>query len=184
MKKIIIIAAMAMLSITASAQAKFAFVNFNELVMLAPEADAARAQMKAASKEAEETLISMQEEFNAKYADYQQKQSNWTPAIRESKEKELGDIQNRMAEFQQTVQMELQQQQNDLMNPIYKKAQEAIESIAKAGGYLFVFDSSQYLYADKTQVNDITPEARKSMGIAEGRTLELLQAELAAQNQQ
>ena len=41
MKKILVIAAMALFTLTASAQAKFAYVDFNELVMLAPEADAA-----------------------------------------------------------------------------------------------------------------------------------------------
>ena len=180
MKKILIFAAMAMLSLTASAQAKFAVVEFNELVMLAPEADAARTQMQAASKEAQETLTSMQEEGQTKYAEYQQKAASWTPAIKESKEKELNDISNRIQEFQQTIQAELQQQQQQLMEPIYKKAQETIEKIAKAGGYAFVFDSSQYLYVDKAQVKDITAEARKAMGITEGRTLEDLQKELQA----
>ena len=37
MKKILLIAAMALFTLTASAQAKFAYVDFNELVMLAPE---------------------------------------------------------------------------------------------------------------------------------------------------
>ena len=36
MKKILLIAAMALFTLTASAQAKFAYVDFNELVMLAP----------------------------------------------------------------------------------------------------------------------------------------------------
>ena len=90
MKKILLIAAMALFTLTASAQAKFAYVDFNELVMLAPEADAARSQMQAAQKEAQETLQSMMEEAQTKYNEYQQKQSTWTPAIKSSKEKELG----------------------------------------------------------------------------------------------
>ena len=173
MKKILLIAAMALFTLTASAQAKFAYVDFNELVMLAPEADAARSQMQAAQKEAQ-----------TKYNEYQQKQSTWTPAIKSSKEKELGEIQNRIQEFQQSIQAELQQQQQQLMDPIYKKAQEAVEKLAKAGGYLFVFETSQYLYVDKAQCKDLTPEARKAMNIPEGRTLEDLQKELQTQQAQ
>ena len=172
MKKILLIAAMALFTLTASAQAKFAYVDFNELVMLAPEADAARSQMQTAQKEAQ-----------TKYNEYQQKQSTWTPAIKSSKEKELGEIQNRIQEFQQSIQAELQQQQQQLMDPIYKKAQEAVEKLAKAGGYLFVFETSQYLYVDKAQCKDLTPEARKAMNIPEGRTIEDLQKELQAQAQ-
>ena len=48
MKKIFLFAAMAFLTFTATAQVKFAYVDFNELVMLMPEADAARTQMQAA----------------------------------------------------------------------------------------------------------------------------------------
>ena len=180
MKKILLIAAMALFTLTASAQAKFAYVDFNELVMLAPEADAARSQMQAAQKEAQETLQSMMEEAQTKYNEYQQKQSTWTPAIKSSKEKELGEIQNRIQEFQQSIQAELQQQQQQLMDPIYKKAQEAVEKLAKAGGYLFVFETSQYLYVDKAQCKDLTPEARKAMNIPEDRTIEDLQKELQA----
>ena len=184
MKKIILFAATALLSLSLSAQGKFAYVNFNELVMLMPEADAARATMNAASKEADENYRSMLEEVQAKYAEYQQKQASWTPAVRETKEKELGDFQNRIQEFQQSIQQELQQKQNELMEPIYKKANETVEKLAKAGGYLFVFDVSQYLYVDAAQCKDLTPDARKQLGIAEGRTLETLQQELQAAQQQ
>ena len=184
MKKIILFAAMALVSLTVSAQGKFAYVNFNELVMLMPEADAARTTMNAASKEADDTYKTMLEEAQSKFAEYQQKQASWTPAIKESKEKELSDIQNRIQEFQQSIQAELQQQQNQLMEPIYKKAQETLEKLAKDGGFLMVFDASQYLYVDKAQCKDLTPDARKALGIPEGRTLESLQAELQAAAQQ
>ena len=118
MKKIALIAVMALFTLAASAQVKLAHVNFNELVTLMPESDNARSTMEAAQKEANETYQSMVEEAQTKYSEYQQKQSTWTAAIRESKEKELGDIQNRIQEFQQSIQQELQQQNEQLMSPI------------------------------------------------------------------
>lgn len=184
MKKIVLIAAMALLTLSASAQGKFAIVDFNELVMLMPEADAARTQMQAAQKEANDTYQSMVEEAQAKYSEYQQKQASWSNAVKESKEKELSEIQNRIQEFERSIQVELQQQQNQLMEPIYKKANETVEQLAKAGGYTFVFESSQYLYVDKAQVKDLTPDARKALNIPAGRTLEALQKELQAQQEQ
>ena len=66
MKKIILIAAAAILTISAGAQNKFAHVNFSELVQLSPEADAARQTMNASSQEANETYAAMVEEFNTK----------------------------------------------------------------------------------------------------------------------
>ena len=180
MKKIVLAAVAILAGFALQAQPKFAHVNFSELVQLMPEADQARATMAASSKEAQETLQAMQEEINNKYSQYEQKVSTWSPAIRESKEKELTDLNRRAQEFYQNIQQELQQQQEQLMAPIYKKAQEALNDLAKEGGYVYVFDRQSILYIDETQSTDLTPVARKALGIAEDRTLESLQAELQA----
>ena len=74
MKKIILIAVMAVMSVAASAQnLKFGYVNFNEIVMLMPEMDAARATMEENQKTNEEILMSMYQEYQTKMQDYQAK---------------------------------------------------------------------------------------------------------------
>lgn len=183
MKKILLIAASALVAISAAAQPKFAHVNFSELVQLSPEADKARATMAASSKEAQETYQAMVDEFQTKYNQYEAKASTWTAAIRESKDKELREIQQRIQEFGQTVDAELQQQQQTLMAPIVKKAQDTVKDLAKQGGYVYVFDVGSLMYYDDAQSTDLTPLARKALGIADDRTLESLQAELQAQQQ-
>ena len=175
------VAALAIASVTAFAQQKFAHVNFTELIQLMPEADEARATIEASSKEAQETFNSMLEEYNAKYKTYEQKASAWTPAVRETKEKELVEIERRIQEFRQSIDQELQQQQTNLMAPIYQKAKEVVDQLAKAGNYIYVFDINSLLYYDESQSTDLTPAARKALNIPEGRTLETLQAELQAQ---
>ena len=180
MKKILLVAAMALVSTLGFAQGKFAHVNFSELVQLMPEADEARATMTASSNEAQETYQAMVEEFQTKYSQYQQKASTWTQTIRESKEKELSDMQQRISEFEQSIQQELSAQQQQLMAPIYQKATETVEKLAKEGGYIYVFETSSVLYVDAKQSVDLTPAARKALNIPDSRTLESLQAELQA----
>lgn len=180
MKRIIVIVAMAMLTVSAFAQQKFAHVNFSELVQLCPEADEARAAMTASQQEVQQTFQEMVGEYNTKYEQYQSKAGTWTASIRESKEKELVEIQQRIQEFQQSVDAELQQQQQSLMAPIYEKVNTTIQNLAKAGGYVYVFDVSTVIYVDDTQSKDLTPDARKALNIPEDRTLESLQAELQA----
>ena len=182
MKKIIVIALAAFATFTLSAQT-LGKVNFNELVMLMPEMDAARETIAASQKEAEETYSAMVEEYQGKMNQYQQKQASWTAAIRESKERELMEIQNRIQEFQQSISQELQQQQNQLTAPIQEKASKAVNEIAKAKGLTVLFDASQALYFDESKVIDITADARKALNIPADRTLESLQAELQAQAQ-
>ena len=170
MKRIFIIAAAALVSFAASAQDfKFAYVDFTELVQLMPEADSARVQTEAASMEAQETYQSMVEEYQAKAQQFQQKQATWTPAIRESKAAELQQIEYRIQEFQQA--------------PIYEKAQNAVNELAKAKGVAVVFEKNSLLYIDPAQGIDLTPEARVALNIPEGRTLETLQQELQAKAQ-
>lgn len=184
MKKIVLFAAAALLALSASAQTKFAHVNYNELIQLTAAADSARAQLTAAQKEAQETDQSMIEEFQTKYQQYQQKAETWTATVRQSKEKELSDIQQRIQEFEQNVQQELQLQQQQLFAPIQRKALETVEKLAKAGGYIYVFEQGSLLYIDPSQSTDLTPAARKALGIKEGRTLETLQQELQEAQQQ
>ena len=61
MKKLFVIALAALATLTASAQ-QLGKVNFQELVMLMPEMDAARETIAASQKEAEETYSAMVEE--------------------------------------------------------------------------------------------------------------------------
>lgn len=184
MKKIILIAAMALASFAATAQnLKFAYVDMNELIMLMPEMDEARAQMETAQLEAEETYGAMVEEYQTKAQQYQQKAESWTPTIRESKAAELQQIEMRIQEFNQAISQELQQTQQMLQMPIVEKAQKAVNELAKSKGVAFVADKANFLYIDETQAIDLTPEARVKLNIPEGRTLETLQAELQAKAQ-
>ena len=182
MKKILLIAVMAVMSVAAGAQSlKWAYVDFNELVMLMPEMDEARATMDENAKTNEEILVAMYEEYQTKMTQYQQKAETWTPAIRESKEKEIMEIQARFEQTQQSLQQEIQLLQQNLQAPIYEKAQTTVTELAKAQGIAFVFEKSSLLYVDPAQGVDLTPEARKALNIPEDRTLESRQAELQAQ---
>jgi outer membrane protein len=184
MKRIIIIAAMAIMSVAASAQDfKWAYVDYNELVMLMPEMDAARATMEENQKTNEEILVSMYEEYQTKAQQYQQKAETWTPAIRESKEKEIMEIQSRLEQTQQSLQQELQQLQQQLQAPVIEKATTTINELAKAKGIAAVFEKSSFIYVDPAQLVDLTADARAALNIPEGRTLETLQAEMMARAQ-
>ena len=184
MKRIILIAAMAVASVAASAQDfKFAYVDFTELVQLMPEADSARVQTEAASLEAQETYQAMVEEFQTKAQQYEQKQSSWTPAIAQSKANEIQQIMQRIQEIEQAIQQDLQQLQAALQAPIYEKVQKTVEELAKAKSVAAVFEKNSLLYIDSALMVDLTPEARVALNIPEGRTLETLQAELQAKAQ-
>ena len=152
----------------ASAQSfKFGHIDSNLLISLMSETDSARIKLQAYQGELEETLQGMQTEYQTKYNTYQQKVSTWTPAVRDSKEKEIQDIMQRIQEFQQNAQSEMQQMQQLYMQPVYTKARAAIEKIAKEGKYTYVFDTSagSLVYMDTAVSTDLLPAAKKELGI-------------------
>ncbi|MGN0190720.1 MAG: OmpH family outer membrane protein [Candidatus Cryptobacteroides sp.] len=180
MKRILTICAAVFVAASAFAQQKTGYVNTTELIQLQPAMDTVRTQLESAQKETYETYQAMLEEYQTKATTYQQKQASWTTAIRESKQKELNEIGNRIQEFEQTANQDLQQMQQMLQAPIYQKVNEEIQSLAKAKGLAFVFDIASVLYIDPAQSIDLTPELRTILGIPEGRTLQALQEELQA----
>jgi outer membrane protein len=184
MKRFFLIAAMAVMSVAATAQnLKWAYVDFSEVIMLMPEMDEARATLEENQKTNEEILMAMYEEYQTKAQQFQQKAETWTPAVREVKEKEIMEIETRLQQTQQSLQQEMQQLQQNLQAPIYEKAQNTVNELAKAKGVAFVFDKTSLLYIDPAQGVDLTPEARTALGIPADRTMETLQAELQAKAQ-
>ena len=184
MKKIILAAAVALMSFAANAQeGKFAYVSFEEIVMLMPEMDEARAILEENTKTNEEILMSMYQEYQNKVQQYEQKSSTWTAAIVEAKQREIMDIEQRIQQTQQSLQQEIQQLQQKLQAPIVEKANKAIAELAKSKGVAAVLEKSVFLYVDPEQMIDLTPEARVVLNIPEGRTMETLQAELMAKAQ-
>jgi len=145
---------------------KFGHINSQELLMAMPERDSAEVKLKKYGKDLQDQIETLQVEFNKKYQDYLQKKATFTDAIREMKEKELSDLQQRSQEFEQTAQQDYQKQQAELMKPIVDKANAAISKVAKANGFIYVFDVSTGSVAYfSDQSVDVLPLVKKELGI-------------------
>ena len=109
----------------------------------------------------------MRTEFQNKLNTYQQKQATWTAAIKESKEAEIQEMDQRIQQFQQTASGDLQQLQASLFAPIFEKAKNAIAKIAKDKGLSFVFETSTnpLAYINEAQGVDLMPLAKAALGV-------------------
>ncbi|MEA3463286.1 MAG: OmpH family outer membrane protein, partial [Bacteroidota bacterium] len=74
---------------------------------------------------------------------YQQNLDSYSQLIRQTKESELLEMQNKIQAFQQTASQQLQQLNNELMQPIYLSVQEAINKIATQEGFTYILDTSR-----------------------------------------
>ena len=148
---------------------KLARVNTQEIFALMPETKQMQENLDAFGKELQEQLEQIQVEFNNRYAEFEKNQETMNPTVKQMKQAELQGLQQRYGEFQQIAQQDFQRKQAELAEPIDKKLKASIAKIAKAGGYLGVFDTSvpSLIYFDAAAMTDISAAVKKDLGIAE-----------------
>ncbi len=145
---------------------KFGHINGQELITLMPERDSAEAKLKAYGADLTEQIEQLYVEYNNKAQNYQQRRNTLTDAIREQREKELSDLEQRIREFEATAQQDYQRMQGEMMQPLMEKADAAIKKVAKANGFIYIFDISAggVVYFSDSSV-DILPLVKKELGI-------------------
>jgi outer membrane protein len=174
MKKLMKLALVAVLALSASTVfgQKFGRVDLAAIVPNMPEYKEAVTNLEAYGLDLQNQLEQIQVEFNTRLADYEKNMSTMTDSIRQLKEQELGQLQQRFQDFQQIAQQDMQRKEAEVMNPIYDKANEAVKKVAAAGNYAAIFNtagdqpaSAGLAYFDPAQLTDITPEVKKELGI-------------------
>ncbi|HYH56734.1 MAG TPA: OmpH family outer membrane protein, partial [Anseongella sp.] len=92
-------------------------------------------------------------------------ESSMADAIKQTKEKELQDLNQRIQQFQVKSQQDYMKKQNELMAPILKKAEDAIKAVAAEGKFTYVFDTSNSGLLVKPDGDNILPLVRKELGL-------------------
>lgn len=121
---------------------KLGHIDTQKLLEAMPESDSARAQIQKNAKDLEETMEEMQVELNNKYENYINNMDSYSDLIRQTKETELQDLQQRIQQFQATAEQDIQRLRQELFQPIIEKANKAIADVAKEKGFNYVFDTS------------------------------------------
>jgi outer membrane protein len=164
--KITVLILTMMVSIPALAQhAKFGYINSNDLLMVMPERDSAEADLQDFAKQLEFQLTAMTSEYEKKVAEYQQNQNVMNDLVKSSKEEEIMDLQRRIQEFQGKAQQSLTSKENELMEPLIKKAKDAISDVAKENKYTYIFDTSTGAVLHYPDGDNILPLVKKKLGI-------------------
>ncbi len=167
--RVLFIVALLGLTISSYAQKKqkFGHIDSNELLKLMPGRDSAMAKITAYSKTLETQLKGMQAELDTKYQAYlaDDQANKMTDLIKQTRQKELQDIQARIEAFQTSAQDDLEKKQNEILKPIIDKAKAAIEKVAKDNQYTYIFDAGLgvLLYTDPTE--DILALVKTELGL-------------------
>lgn len=145
MKKFLV-GLMVLMSLGATAQVKVGFVDSQRLLDTMPSRKIAADKYVAYEKESYSELQIMQADLEKAYADYQLKEKDMSPVLKESAQRKLMEKERLFNERQQGVSQELQAYSNELNAPILQKVQDAVKIVSERKKVSYVMDQSSTLY--------------------------------------
>jgi len=160
-KAVLIFLLLAGTAVGANAQ-KLGHTNIQELLMLLPERAEAEKKIQNLAKTLEERLSAMSAEYQQKVQTYQNEQGEMSATIRDSEARSIMELEQRISEFQQNAQSEIQQKENELLNPMIDRLTKAIEQVGKDHGFTYIYDTSagSILYKGG---EDVTPLVKQQL---------------------
>jgi outer membrane protein len=147
MKKLIKIYSLGMLLffvgvVKAQQAQKFGHIDLNALIQIMPERADAEKQFNAYQKQLEDNLGEMQKELQAIYVEFVNKKDSISDILRNMKEDELNQMNERIQAYQQNARVQLQQKQAEVFQPVFDKADKTIKEIGAEKGLIYIYDTS------------------------------------------
>ena len=147
------------------AAAKFGYIDSNEILTLMPETDSLQEELKAYADFLDQQMATMAQEYQTKVTQYQENYNTMSDLIRQTKEKEITDLQARIQAFQQSADQDLGAKQAELFNPLIEKVKEAINEVGKENGYTYIFDIGTGAVVYYETGDNILPLVKTKLGI-------------------
>lgn len=166
MKKTIIVALMALLPLGAFAQ-KFGHINSSDIIPLMTEYKTAQTELQTLQKQYEEELDYMNTEYSKKVEDYDKNHETLPENIRTRREQEIMESQQKMQQYYQDCQVNLEKKSQELMGDINSKLLKAIQTVGEEGAYVCIFDISGGVvpFVSSTLTTDVTEAVKAKLGI-------------------
>lgn len=146
---------------------KFGHVKFMEILTVMPEYTKAQTDIQALQKQYEDDMKRTSDELTKKFTEYQQEQANLPKNIQERRQKELQELNEKGMQYQQDAQQQLQKAYAEMMEPIYKKIEDAIKAVGQEGGYTYIFDLNRtdIPFVNEAQSTNVTPTVKAKLGL-------------------
>ncbi len=147
----------------AEAQIKIGYISSQDLLSVMPEtkkADSSLQQLRAALIQ---NAQDKEAKLNADIDKFNKDSANYSEAVKTVKRQELQKTYQELAGEEQRINEQLQAKQQELITPIQKKANDAVQATAKENGYTYVFEKDVLIVAPSG--DDLLPLVAKKLGI-------------------
>ena len=135
-------------------------------MMAMPEITAMQETMKQMNDKYAGEMKTMEDEFQKKYTDYIAQQDSMTENIKLRRTQELENIRQRVENFTQVAQQDMNKKQQELLAPIQDKLRNAIKAVGDEKGYAYIIDNNPgiVLYTGNAAI-DATPLVKAKLGL-------------------
>lgn len=135
---------------------KIGYVHSDRAIAEAPGADSVRNQMQQEAQRTQSRLNILRDSLDMLGAEFQRQSVLLSPEERRKREDTLRQRGAAMEQRATILQQELDNRQQELMSPILKRVEEAIEAVRKEGGYGIIFDASARVMVAADTTLDVT----------------------------
>lgn len=167
MKKFFTVAVLAvsflMAASKAEAQIKIGYISSQDLITLMPEYKKADSSLQQLRQALIQNAQDKEAKLNADIDKFNKDSATMNEAIKAVKRQDLQKAYQELSGEEQRIQEQLQQRQQELLIPIQKKANDAVQATAKESGYAYVFEKDVLIVAPTG--DDILPLVAKKLGI-------------------
>ncbi|MEM6697099.1 MAG: OmpH family outer membrane protein [Bacteroidota bacterium] len=171
MRKLITITtaiAITLLSVTILNAQKYGHLNAGNLLQELPAVKAANTQLEAFQQQLVKKGEEMATAFQTKLEAYIKEADSGVLSKVQMQEREgaLSKEREDIVKYEQEVMMKVQEKRQELIEPILKKVDEAIQAVGKENGYKLIFDTSQInaiLFVQES--DDVAPLVKQKLGM-------------------
>ena len=119
---------------------KFAYINSQEVLEKAPGRAAAEDAFNKEMTGYRDQLQKMSAAVDTLIAQYQRGEAAMTPAVKDTKQKEIRSKQEELSTRSRQLEQQAQQRQFELAQPMMEQIRQVLDDIRTTEGYAFIFD--------------------------------------------
>ena len=121
---------------------KTAHINTDKLLSEMPETKSLKAELDRLSKTYKDDIEAMAKKLQATYQKYEAEAKTQTPEVNQQRAQEIQAERAKIGQAEQTASQDMQKKYQARLNPILKKAEDAIKAVAAEKGIVYVLDAS------------------------------------------
>lgn len=164
LKKIVLAIMLALPMLSGAQTIKIGLVDTNTILTSLPDTKTAQDKINALSKDFQDQDSKFMAALQKKMEDFQNLPETTPQATKEALAKEIQADQQKILEFEQNAQSEMQKAQEREMAPVINKVRDAIQAVGREGNYTVVQELGAVLYYG-APAEDITPAVKAKLGL-------------------